>query len=249
LRRRGLGLGCGVRVAGLHSADTQPAWRVCECRRQRDGVRGEQEAARRCASRRRCWHCGCPAGGRGSQRFGGWLGAAAVGCIQRLRRRDRCAAGSGCTCGLRGSEWQHAAHQGCYRFPHRRRQRAAGCGRGCASCEQVWLHGAALGIDAWQSGRRSRTAGSGCTNGCAQQARQAAYRHGVCATLGLIAHAHFRHRAALPRRHAQGCTGSRADMSSEPVLRALLAAATPWSRRRPVAVACYGLAWEWEWEA
>jgi hypothetical protein len=39
------------------------------------------------------------------------------------------------------------------------------------------------------------------------------------------------------------------DKSNEAALRALLAAAAPWSRRRPVAIACYAVGWEWEWEA
>jgi ankyrin repeat protein len=49
-------------------------------------------------------------------------------------------------------------------------------------------------------------------------------------------------RAQLPRRRAQvwGC-----DEAIKAALRALLASAEPWSRRRPVALACYGVDWEW----
>jgi hypothetical protein len=35
-------------------------------------------------------------------------------------------------------------------------------------------------------------------------------------------------------------------MSNAAALRALFASAAPWSRRRPVAIACYADAWEWE---
>jgi ankyrin repeat protein len=51
--------------------------------------------------------------------------------------------------------------------------------------------------------------------------------------------------AALPRRHAQVCKYVR-DKSAVPAFRALFASAAPWSRRRPVAVACYAVEWEWE---
>jgi hypothetical protein len=57
----------------------------------------------------------------------------------------------------------------------------------------------------------------------------------------------LRDRATPPRCRAQVCKHS--DKSNEPALCALLAAATPWSRRRPVAIACYGDVWGWEWEA
>jgi hypothetical protein len=49
----------------------------------------------------------------------------------------------------------------------------------------------------------------------------------------------------LPRCYAQVCA-SIIDKSKMPALQALLAAAAPWSRRRPVALACYGVEWEWE---
>jgi hypothetical protein len=50
--------------------------------------------------------------------------------------------------------------------------------------------------------------------------------------------------AAVPVRRAQMCAfGAK---SNEPALRALFACAAPWSRRRPVAIACYGVEWEWE---
>jgi ankyrin repeat protein len=56
------------------------------------------------------------------------------------------------------------------------------------------------------------------------------------------------HRAAVPPRcHAQVCWF--ADKSNAAALRALFAAAAPWSRRRPVAIACYAVGWEWEQEA
>jgi ankyrin repeat protein len=51
------------------------------------------------------------------------------------------------------------------------------------------------------------------------------------------------HAAALPRRLAQACKFT--DEANEPALRALLASAVPWSRRRPVAISCYGVEWEW----
>jgi hypothetical protein len=53
-----------------------------------------------------------------------------------------------------------------------------------------------------------------------------------------------RHRGAL----AQVCTASLADKSNPAALRALLTAAAPWSRRRPVALACYADVWEEEWD-
>jgi ankyrin repeat protein len=62
-------------------------------------------------------------------------------------------------------------------------------------------------------------------------------------TLG--AAAHLRHRVAPPRRLAQVCARTR-DKSNEPALRALFASSAPWSRRRPVAIACYGAEWERE---
>jgi hypothetical protein len=65
----------------------------------------------------------------------------------------------------------------------------------------------------------------------------------------LAAAARFLHAAAPPRGHAQVCTGFRVDRSNESALRALLAAAAPWSRRRPVAISCYADVWEWEEEA
>jgi ankyrin repeat protein len=54
----------------------------------------------------------------------------------------------------------------------------------------------------------------------------------------LVAAARSRHATA----HAQVCWG--ADKSNEAALRALLGAAAPWSRRRPVAVGCYAVGWE-----
>jgi ankyrin repeat protein len=36
------------------------------------------------------------------------------------------------------------------------------------------------------------------------------------------------------------------DAATKSSLRALLTSAAPWSRRRPVALACYGVDWEWE---
>jgi hypothetical protein len=45
------------------------------------------------------------------------------------------------------------------------------------------------------------------------------------------------------RHRAQVCTFS--DKPKMPALRALFASAEPWSRRRPVTVACYGVEWEW----
>jgi ankyrin repeat protein len=54
------------------------------------------------------------------------------------------------------------------------------------------------------------------------------------------------HLAASPtRRHAQVCKYV-SDKSAVPALRAVLASAEPWSRRRPIAIACYGVEWEWE---
>jgi hypothetical protein len=53
----------------------------------------------------------------------------------------------------------------------------------------------------------------------------------------------LRHPAALPCRCAQ-VRGR--DEDRKAALAALLASAEPWSRRRPVAVACYGDEWEWE---
>jgi cytochrome c len=54
----------------------------------------------------------------------------------------------------------------------------------------------------------------------------------------------LRHRAALPRRHAQACQYS--DETTKAAVTALLASAAPWSRRRPIALGCYGVEWEWE---
>jgi hypothetical protein len=49
---------------------------------------------------------------------------------------------------------------------------------------------------------------------------------------------------AAPLRH---CAQVRArDEATKAALRALFASAAPWSRRRPVALACYGVEWEWE---
>jgi ankyrin repeat protein len=50
--------------------------------------------------------------------------------------------------------------------------------------------------------------------------------------------------AAVPVRRAQVCKHS--DKSNEAALRALFASAAPWSRRRPVAIGCYAVEWEWE---
>jgi hypothetical protein len=47
-----------------------------------------------------------------------------------------------------------------------------------------------------------------------------------------------------PRLHAQACRFG--DKSNERALRALFASAAPWCRRRPVAIACYAVEWEWE---
>jgi hypothetical protein len=54
------------------------------------------------------------------------------------------------------------------------------------------------------------------------------------------------HRRCAAASHAQLCTGFRVDKSDEAALAALLASAEPWSRRRPVAIACYGVECEWE---
>jgi hypothetical protein len=60
----------------------------------------------------------------------------------------------------------------------------------------------------------------------------------------LVAAARSRHASAPPHCHAQVCMFR--SKSNEAPLRSLLAAAAPWSRRRPVAIACYGGEWEWE---
>jgi hypothetical protein len=52
--------------------------------------------------------------------------------------------------------------------------------------------------------------------------------------------------APLPRRCAQVCSGWGVNKSIAPALRALFASAAPWSRRRPVTLACYAVEWEWE---
>jgi hypothetical protein len=64
-------------------------------------------------------------------------------------------------------------------------------------------------------------------------------------------HANWRQTALPPRRLAQVCADSDADETAAPAsnaaaLRALLASAAPWSRRRPVAISCYGVEWDWE---
>jgi ankyrin repeat protein len=45
-------------------------------------------------------------------------------------------------------------------------------------------------------------------------------------------------------RHVQVCRHSSTTHGA--ALRVLLASAAPWSRRRPVAIACYAVGWEWE---
>jgi ankyrin repeat protein len=64
-------------------------------------------------------------------------------------------------------------------------------------------------------------------------------------TRSLVAAARTCLVSAPPRRLAQVCVWA-GDKSKLPALRALLASAAPWSRRRPVAIACYGVEWEWE---
>jgi uncharacterized protein len=59
----------------------------------------------------------------------------------------------------------------------------------------------------------------------------------------LVAATRSRHASAPPRCHAQVCHDV-SDKSNEAALRALLTFAAPWSRRRPVAVACYAVEWE-----
>jgi ankyrin repeat protein len=61
-----------------------------------------------------------------------------------------------------------------------------------------------------------------------------------------VAAASYCHAAALPHCHAQVCDGWSAARSNADAVRAQLACAAPWSRRRPVALACYGVEWEWE---
>jgi ankyrin repeat protein len=48
-----------------------------------------------------------------------------------------------------------------------------------------------------------------------------------------------------PRCLTQVCKWT-SEKSNKPALTALLASAAPWSRRRPVALACYADVWEWE---
>jgi uncharacterized protein len=62
--------------------------------------------------------------------------------------------------------------------------------------------------------------------------------------LACVAAARSCHATTPPLCHAQVCTF--ADRSRAPAIRALLASAEPWSRRRPVALACYAVEWEWE---
>jgi hypothetical protein len=62
----------------------------------------------------------------------------------------------------------------------------------------------------------------------------------------LVAVTRTHHAIAPPRWSAQVCDCAFANKSAAPALCALLAAAPPWSRRRPVAVACFGDAWECE---
>jgi ankyrin repeat protein len=62
----------------------------------------------------------------------------------------------------------------------------------------------------------------------------------------LVAVAQYCHAAVPPRCNAQVCIVAYASTSAAPALRALFASAAPWSRRRPVALACYGVEWEWE---
>jgi ankyrin repeat protein len=54
------------------------------------------------------------------------------------------------------------------------------------------------------------------------------------------------HDCVTPPRCIVQICGWASDKSSEPALLALFASAAPWSRRWPVAIACYGDAWEWE---
>jgi hypothetical protein len=96
------------------------------------------------------------------------------------------------------------------------------------------------------AGRRLYAAGGGFTDGCVQQQRQVAYRCGAPAARAPVAAVRWRHAAAPPRPHVQVCNERWADRPTKPALAALLAAVAPWSRRRLVAVACYGSAWEWE---
>jgi uncharacterized protein len=63
----------------------------------------------------------------------------------------------------------------------------------------------------------------------------------------LGAPARWCHATSPPRCHAQVCHDVN-DKSNEATLRTLLTSAAPWSRRCPVAVACYAVGWEWEWE-
>jgi hypothetical protein len=67
-----------------------------------------------------------------------------------------------------------------------------------------------------------------------------------CAACSLTVAAWLCHVTVPPRCHAQVCTVLGALQSTEAALRALFASAAPWSRRRPVAVACYGVGWEVE---
>jgi uncharacterized protein len=52
--------------------------------------------------------------------------------------------------------------------------------------------------------------------------------------------------ASPPRRHAQVCSTWGANKPNERAISALFASAAPWSRRRPVAISCYAVEWEWE---
>jgi ankyrin repeat protein len=59
----------------------------------------------------------------------------------------------------------------------------------------------------------------------------------------LIAALRLRHATAPPRRRAQICALTR-NKSEGAALRTLLTSVATWSRRRPVAIACYGVRWE-----
>jgi ankyrin repeat protein len=69
-----------------------------------------------------------------------------------------------------------------------------------------------------------------------------------CAAPSPVAAVRLLHAAASPRCHAQVCNRI-TDKTDESALRSLIAAAAPWSRRRPVAIACHADVWEWEVEA
>jgi hypothetical protein len=190
-RREGWGGGCvcvlasaeGWAVVCMHplAQRRHTAGVACERRQQRDGERGEWEAARRCEARRSGWHRSCPAGGRGSQRVGERLDTAAVGCVLRRPRCDLCTGEGWRTCGCRRQLWPHTAHVCCANWPHIRHQDAAGCGRGCESCERTRLHSATWNVGIRLSGRVSRAAGGRRADGRARQTRRAALRRGACA--------------------------------------------------------------------